>query len=254
MLNKDPKVVFLMERELSFALTGVRNFLEEGRVKSIKMDITECTSLKPDKMPTIAVAEAEVLLKHAEQRVAFYDICMWHNTGIILVGNPEELDEVMNVTSKTLVLEKFTRPINAKEVTERIEMLLEVERRKANQYKIMVIDDSPTFLRTAKQWFGTDYNVSIYPSASAALRVIESQRPDLILLDYEMPVCTGAQFLEMLHSEISTDDIPVIFLTSKNDANTVKEVLALSPQGYLLKTQPKEEILRAVKEFFEKEI
>ena len=75
--------------------------------------------------------------------------------------------------------------------------------------------------------------------------MIEVTKPDLILLDYEMPVCSGAQFLEMLHSEPQTKNIPVIFLTSRSDEETVKKVIELGPQGYLLKSQPKEKILES---------
>ncbi|MCQ2979188.1 MAG: response regulator, partial [Clostridia bacterium] len=122
------------------------------------------------------------------------------------------------------------------------------------QRKILVVDDSPVFLRTISEWLELCYNVSICPSATAAFHMIEVTKPDLILLDYEMPVCTGAQFLEMLHSEQQTKDIPVIFLTSRSDEETVKKVLELGPQGYLLKSQPKENILEALQKYFAKDL
>ncbi|MCQ2749895.1 MAG: response regulator [Clostridia bacterium] len=84
--------------------------------------------------------------------------------------------------------------------------------------------------------------------------MIEVTKPDLILLDYEMPVCSGAQFLEMLHSEAQTKDIPVIFLTSRSDEETVRKVLELGPQGYLLKSQSKENIVEAISKFFAKDM
>ena len=46
---------------------------------------------------------------------------------------------------------------------------------------------------------------------------IADNKPDLILLDYEMPVTSGPQVLEMIRSETKTDTIPVIFLTGKGD-------------------------------------
>lgn len=76
--------------------------------------------------------------------------------------------------------------------------------------------------------------------------------PDLILLDYEMPVCSGQQFLEMIRAEVSTSMIPVIFLTAKGDKESVKSVLALKPAGYLLKTMAAEQIVESIDNFFEK--
>ncbi|MDE6213304.1 MAG: response regulator, partial [Lachnospiraceae bacterium] len=74
--------------------------------------------------------------------------------------------------------------------------------------------------------------------------------PDLILLDYEMPVCDGRQTLEMIRSDEEIADIPVIFLTNKGDAESVKKVMALKPNGYLLKTMPEQEIKNIISNFF----
>ena len=47
-------------------------------------------------------------------------------------------------------------------------------------------------------------------------------------------------------------NIPVIFLTSKSDKESVMKVMELKPEGYLLKTMPPEEIVRTIDEFFVK--
>ena len=48
-------------------------------------------------------------------------------------------------------------------------------------------------------------------------------------------------------------DIPVIFLTSKGDRESVMQVMMLKPDGYLLKTLPPEEIRQSVDNFFERQ-
>ena len=74
----------------------------------------------------------------------------------------------------------------------------------------------------------------------------------MILLDYEMPVTSGPQVLEMIRSETRTDTIPVIFLTGKGDRESVVKVLALKPDGYLLKSTDKATLLKSLEDFFEK--
>ena len=81
---------------------------------------------------------------------------------------------------------------------------------------------------------------------------IADNKPDLILLDYEMPVTSGPQVLEMIRSETKTDTIPVIFLTGKGDRESVMKVVALKPDGYLLKSMEKAALLKSLEEFFEK--
>ena len=66
------------------------------------------------------------------------------------------------------------------------------------------------------------YEVRMATSGMQALTLIGKKKPDMIFLDYEMPVVNGKQVLEMIKTESDFSDIPVIFLTSKNDAKTIK--------------------------------
>ena len=85
-----------------------------------------------------------------------------------------------------------------------------------------------------------------------AIKYLSTNRPDLVLLDYEMPIVDGKQVLGMIRSEVEFADIPVIFLTSKGDKESVMQVMELKPDGYLLKTMPHEQIKKSVDTFFEK--
>ena len=80
------------------------------------------------------------------------------------------------------------------------------------------------------------------------LKLPESDKVDLILLDYEMPVVDGPQVLQMLRQEPATDSIPVIFLTGNGTKEAVTRVMELKPDGYLLKTTQKEDILKFLAE------
>lgn len=118
--------------------------------------------------------------------------------------------------------------------------------------KILVVDDSEFMLQMMEQLFSSEYEVSTATSGLSAFRSITLCRPDLVLLDYEMPVCKGNQILEMIRSEKEFADIPIIFLTSRVDRESVKKVVELKPQGYLSKELSPEMIKKEVKLFFEK--
>ena len=115
-----------------------------------------------------------------------------------------------------------------------------------------MVDDSATMRQGLKNLLGWDYEVSTVDNGLAAIRTVTLNRPDLILLDYDMPICNGKQTLELLRSETHSEDIPVIFLTARDDADSVKGVLSLKPSGYLLKTLGHAEIKARVDGFFEK--
>ena len=117
--------------------------------------------------------------------------------------------------------------------------------------KILVVDDSATIRTAMMQLLREDYDVSLAESGVAAIRAITLNRPDLILLDYEMPVCDGRQTLEMLRSEKSFADIPVIFLTGQGDPEVVRKLLSLKPAGYLLKYLKTADIKKKIDSFFD---
>ena len=56
----------------------------------------------------------------------------------------------------------------------------------------------------------------------------------------------------MIRSEKNTADIPVVFLTGKGDRESVQKVMALKPEGYLLKSMPDEEIRKYIDALFAK--
>lgn len=128
--------------------------------------------------------------------------------------------------------------------------------KKANSQKkkLLVVDDSSFILKMMQELFGHDYEVITAKSGLSAIRDIALDRPDLILLDYEMPVCNGRQVLEMIRSEQEFTDIPVIFLTNRVDKESVKQAIALKPEGYLSKSLPSESVKKEIDQFFEKKI
>lgn len=123
----------------------------------------------------------------------------------------------------------------------------------SNRRKVLVVDDSMTIRQAMKQLLQDDYEVTLVESGVAAIRTITLNRPDLVLLDYEMPVCDGKQTLEMLRLEKSFADIPVVFLTGRGDPEVVKQLLSLKPAGYLLKYLKPAELKGKIDAFFEKQ-
>lgn len=117
--------------------------------------------------------------------------------------------------------------------------------------RILVVDDSNFMLKMLQKLLGEDYEVQTATSGLSAFRSIVLNRPDLVLLDYEMPVCKGSQILEMIRSEPEFADIPVIFLTGRVDRESVKKVLEFKPDGYLSKALTPDLIKEEIDRFFE---
>ena len=141
-------------------------------------------------------------------------------------------------------------PIQNENAMSEVEQYLMKREESAGKLKILIVDDSITIRNGMKKLLEEDYEVAMAESGVAAIRAITLNRPDLILLDYEMPVCDGRQTLEMLRYEKSFADIPVVFLTGQSDPSVVQKLLALKPAGYLLKYLKPEEIKEKINNFF----
>ncbi len=118
--------------------------------------------------------------------------------------------------------------------------------------KILIVDDSVTIREMIKRLLGEAYQVSTADSGVSAIRSITLDPPDLVLMDYEMPICDGRQTLEMLRSVKEFEELPVIFLTSRRDPSSMIKVMPLKPAGYLIKSAKPEEIKKEIDAFFAK--
>ena len=111
---------------------------------------------------------------------------------------------------------------------------------------ILAIDDNAMQLRILNELLKDKYDVLMAPSAVKAMTMIGRRTPDLIFLDYDMPVCDGKMALQMLREIEEIKDVPVIFLTGIKDTAHINAVLELNPAGYLLKPAKNDTILEEI--------
>lgn len=200
-----------------------------------------------------AIIYADGNIRHNQKAWIYVkDKCAEEDVRLFMIGGEEDVDEIEDLIPKHLMQAIFTRPIDVKEAVHRIDNDIK-KYGKQNKKKILVVDDSGAALRSVKAWLENKYHVILANSGVMAIKYLALNRPDLILLDYEMPVVDGRQVLEMIRAENDYRDIPVFFLTSKGDKQSVQNVLALKPQGYLLKTMQPGAIIKQVDEFFAKQ-
>ncbi|ABG40766.1 response regulator receiver modulated metal dependent phosphohydrolase [Paraglaciecola sp. T6c] len=83
--------------------------------------------------------------------------------------------------------------------------------------KVLIVDDEPANLRVLKRILGDLYRLSFAKSGEEALRLVERDLPDLILLDVMMPGMTGFEVCKSLKDSRQTRAIPVMFVTALND-------------------------------------
>ena len=168
-----------------------------------------------------------------------------------VVANPMEIEEVKRHITDTKRTKYSQRPLNMETFNSSLMESFEALEKEHAKKRILVVDDNAVSLRAMKEVLSGKFSVSIVNSGVSAITFLTKNKVDLILLDYEMPVVSGPQVLEMIKEEPTIEAPPVMFLTSRNDVQSVKTALALKPVKYLLKSVPSSELIETIEEYFE---
>jgi CheY-like chemotaxis protein len=112
---------------------------------------------------------------------------------------------------------------------------------------ILAVDDSAEQLMQIKEHLKEFYEVTLVGNGKNALKFLEKQKVDLILLDYMMPEMDGPDVYKLIREDEELQDIPVVFLTGVKEKETVvKTLVELKPQGYVVKPAKKSELVAKI--------
>ena len=245
------KNVMLIGELSGFMVNAVKNGLtKEGYdVVPVPWDIDKISHA--ESQPNIRVIYLDGKM-FAQEEIFIYlrDEAVENERRVFLIGSKEELEEAHKYLKGLLTVKDFERPFNVSMLAEVLEKEFELEAKALLKKKILIVDDNPTMLRSFKAMLDSKYRVYIANSGINAFTFLGKTPVDLILLDYEMPVASGPQVLEMIRSEPSMADIPVMFLTAKSDRESVMKVVNLHPEKYLLKTMAPADLIKEIDSFF----
>mgnify|MGYP001562369591 CR=1 FL=1 len=102
--------------------------------------------------------------------------------------------------------------------------------------KILFIEDEASLQKTLVDVLGSEgYQIVSALDGEIGLRLAESEKPDLILLDLILPHLHGLEVLKRLKGSLSTQKIPVIILTNVEEAKDIETALELGATTYLVK-------------------
>ncbi len=242
LINTVGKIIGIRSNKLDTMLVNAARYTAQQFVRRVmkkfpSMNIEECT-MEEENLLTYNQFQ-EVLERKSPQVSLLFNTGAGYFSYCIIaphllkntIGTPIETNNAMVEIEKYLAERKETR---------------------TKKNKVLIVDDSIIIRQGMHELLNDDYDVSTVKSGLSAIRAITLDKPDLVLLDYEMPVCDGRQILAMLRSEKEFADIPVIFLTSKTDPESVKKVISLKPEGYLSKYLKPTDIKIKIDDYFKK--
>lgn len=113
--------------------------------------------------------------------------------------------------------------------------------------KVLIVDDDPYILMSLEFLIKKNKNeVLIARNGTEALDIINSNKPDLILLDIMMPDVDGYSICKYIKSEKALKDIIVVFLSAKTQEADIKKGYELGAAKYISKPFSTKELIKEV--------
>lgn len=123
----------------------------------------------------------------------------------------------------------------------------------ASVKRILAVDDTAIILTRITDALRNEYEVVTANSGTRALKYLQQEKPDLILLDIQMPNRDGIETLREIRAMRGLEDIPVIMLTGVEDKSTVLESARLGIRDYILKPFSSEDLRVRIRRVLEPE-
>ena len=102
--------------------------------------------------------------------------------------------------------------------------------------KIAIIEDDPTISQMYRMKFEADgFDVRMAGNGKIGVDLVKSFKPDIILLDIQMPEMDGAAALKLIREHKDSKDTPVIILTNLGEEEAPSEMRSLGISSYIVK-------------------
>lgn len=116
--------------------------------------------------------------------------------------------------------------------------------------KIAIIEDDQTIAEMYRMKFESeDYEVEVASNGRLGVELVEQMRPDLILLDLQMPEMSGEEALQEIRKQSWGRDLPVLILTNMGEEEAPKSLRHLGIKHYIVKADlTPSQVVKRVKE------
>jgi PleD family two-component response regulator len=134
------------------------------------------------------------------------------------------------------------KPFNDTDLISAIEVQLNPLRTKEQKPIVLAVDDNPALLKSLFFILEKQYNVYTLPDPERIKEILAMIKPDLFILDCNMPILNGFDLVPIIRSFPDHEDTPIVFLTSEGSVDNLSVAVHLGASDFLLKPIDDEEL------------
>jgi len=235
--------------DIQYSLISVKNRLQDsydvftaesaGKMFELLENIFPDLILMDVNMPDVDGYEAIRCLK-ADERYADIPV-------VFLTGNSDR-DSVVKGLSLGAI-DYIIKPYTATKLMEIIENNLNPPEQKetsqgetgASKPVVLIVDDVNSMLRAMQYALQDRFKVYILSKSQDVQDFLHAKKPDLILLDYLMPVLNGFDLIQMIRAMPDYEDTPIIIITTEGTMDHVNKAMSIGASDFIVKPfKPKE--------------
>lgn len=146
----------------------------------------------------------------------------------------------------------LVKPLKKDILLNKISEVLAVQVLPKSGKRILVIDDDVEFLHIMKIYLGELYDVMAVSTSQTAIKYLEDNAPDVIMVDYYMPQYNGADLIRLIKTSTMARSSKVILVSGSMDADILKECINMGVDSAISKMAPKEEFIMKIQEVLER--
>lgn len=227
-------------------------------LETIKLHLSEAAQV----MTAISGSQAVQCVREQQPDVILLDIEMPVFDGFKTLELLRNMEECINVPvimltgkrDKYSVINSITmgidgylvKPVSKEALLDKITEAYHKNHGQKKRSTILAIDDDMVCLKQLHSLLSDKYNVIMINAAKLALEYLTNHVPDLILLDYQMPLYNGLNLINIIRQNETRKNIPFIILSGSLDQRAVQDFYPHSPVAFLAKPINKDALIEKI--------